>query len=163
MSLKFVTYGILRSSADVGIGSSLYEIYTATDAQTTFSLAGFYRPGTYELEVYLNGSRQMLGADYVEIDNKTVKFTTPVELGDTVLFSVQEMRNSSLYQEFTATAGQTVFVLTGSYHPRLNTLQVYDNGMLLRIADDYIETDEHTVTLTYPASENAKITFREIM
>lgn len=163
MSLKFVSYGMVKTATDVGVASSLYEKYTALDGQTTFSLAGSYRTGIYELEVYLNGVRQILGTDYLEVDEKTVQFVEPTVAGETVLFTVQEVRNSSLYQEFTATEGQTIFTLSSAYHPKYNSLQVYDNGILLRIVDDYNEIDEKTVELTYPAVKDSKITFREIL
>ena len=155
-------HGMLRTSTDIGVGSSLYESYKATSEQTDFSLAGSYRVGTHELLVYVNGVRQTLGKDYREVNNRTVRFIEKLEAEDYVLFTVQEVRNSSLYQEFIAEEGQTEFRLTVPYHPGFNTLQVYDNGMLLRINDDYIESDETTIILTYGATEGSKITFREI-
>lgn len=52
-------------------------------------------------------------------------------------------------QDYTATDGQTVFVLTNFvYSPGAGNLQVYINGQLQRVTVDYTETNQTTVTLT---------------
>jgi hypothetical protein len=163
MALKFVMSGSLRVVSGIGVGGSLHEVYTAFSGQTDFTLAGSYRPGTYELLVYVNGVRQTVNIDYQEIDGKTVRFLTPLEAGDQVLFEVKEVRNTSLHQEFVAVDGQTRFTLSVPYHPGFNSLQVYENGILLRLYDDYIEVDDMTVELTYPAIAGTKYTFREVL
>lgn len=52
-------------------------------------------------------------------------------------------------QEYSATAGQTTFTVTGGY--TVNCISVYVNGILLN-ESDYTATDGNTVTLILPAS-----------
>ncbi len=61
-------------------------------------------------------------------------------------------------QRFTATTGQTVFVLTDfTYQPNVGNLAVYKNGVRLFAGFDYAETDSSTVTLLSGAALNDKI------
>lgn len=73
----------------------------------------------------------------------------------------EETEANTLYQEFLAQEGQTLFVLGSSYHVGYNTLRVYENGVLLRIHDDYEEIDERTIRLLHEAELDAKYTFIE--
>ncbi len=56
----------------------------------------------------------------------------------------------ALDQTFTATAGQTVFNITGSYTP--GTVQVFRNGLLLDMGIDVIATNGTSFTLIDPAA-----------
>jgi hypothetical protein len=163
MPLKFVMSGELRSSQNIGVGSALHEIYRATQGQTHFALAGSYTPGTHELIVLRNGTEMTIGEDYDEIDEKTVAFVYPLDSVDIIKFRVNEIRNTRLHQEFITLAGQTVFNTTVPYHVGINTLQIYDEGLLLRINVDYTEVDEYTVKLLYVPDVGAKITIKEIV
>lgn len=51
---------------------------------------------------------------------------------------------------FTATAGQTVFILTDAYIPGALNLMVYTNGKKDAVGYDYVETDSTTVTFNAP-------------
>ena len=64
------------------------------------------------------------------------------------------------YQEFTATAGQTVFTLTaGTYTPGNNEILVFYNGVLqLPGGFDYTETNSTTVTFASGRALNSKVT-----
>lgn len=163
MGLKFVMYGAARNSGEAGMGAGLYEVYKATANQTIFPLIGSYRPGRYELEVYVNGVRQMLNSDYTETNMNTVTFSSPLDADDEVMFIVREVRRTSMHQEFIAIDGQTDFALSSPYHVGLNTLQVYENGMLLRVGDDYEEVSDTLVRLKEPCLAGIKITFKEIV
>lgn len=163
MALRFLVYGSLRTESEAGIGSGLYESYAAQEGQTVFSLGGTYRPGMNELQVYVNGVRQMLNVDYTETDNRTVTFLYPLEEGDLVLFTVSEVRRMTLHEEHVAEEGQTLFVLSRPYHPGWNSLQVYINGLLMRKEEDYREVDEYTVEFLYPLSAGMKVTFHEVV
>ena len=50
----------------------------------------------------------------------------------------------------TATAGQTLFTVTGGY--RVNNISVYRNGALLATGADFLANDGSTVTLLTPAT-----------
>ena len=69
--------------------------------------------------------------------------------GDSDLDIVAKVR-----QIFTATAGQTVFTLSGDDTFTNGTEQVYVNGTLLDVRNDYSTSDSNTVTLTRAAKEN---------
>lgn len=51
------------------------------------------------------------------------------------------------YQNFTATAGQTVFALAWTYSLAINQLQIRRNGAWLNIGSDYTETSVSSFTL----------------
>lgn len=54
--------------------TALYEEYIAEERQQVFKLKDTYVMGNYSLQVYLNGIRQSLNKDYIEVDNQTVMF-----------------------------------------------------------------------------------------
>ena len=58
----------------------------------------------------------------------------------------------------TATAGQTLFTVTGGY--RVNQLEVYKNGVCLIDSSDYSARDGASVTLLSAANANDVIEFR---
>lgn len=161
MALRFIMTGDLRDTTEVGTGSTLHEVYRATQGQRIFGLAGSYTPGINELKVLLGGMEMTVDVDYLETDHKTVTFLYDLDANDLVKFRVDEVRNQRLHEEFVAVEAQTVFVLKTPYHPGFNTLEVYDEGILLRNNVDYLETDEYTVTFLYPLPSGAKITFKE--
>lgn len=163
MALRFVMYGKLKNASDAGMGHALHEVFLATSGQTDFVLAGSYRMGVHELEVYLNGVRQTIEKDYTEVDTKSIRFTAPLELGESVMFAVTEVRNTTLHLEFVATDAQDTFVLTQPYHPNMNSLQVFADGRLLRLNDDYEEVNESTVRFLTPLAAGVKVTFKEVM
>lgn len=163
--LKMVIRGGQRSSEVGKEGFFLYESVTATEGQGMVVLHGKYRPGEYELEIYLNGFRQTYEKDYLEIDVNTVHFLEPLEEGDGLLFLVRKSKsNTVLHEIHNAVEGQTAMTLNNPYHPGRATLMVFDNGQLLTLGDDYVETDEYTVTFTTPFNDKPhKIIFHEVV
>jgi hypothetical protein len=61
-------------------------------------------------------------------------------------------------QTITATAGQTVFTLSGGYNPNTNDLQVFVNGLLLRKTADYAETSSTSITFTFGLAAGDEVT-----
>jgi hypothetical protein len=61
-------------------------------------------------------------------------------------------------QTLTATAGQTLFTLSGSYDPGTNDLQVFVNGLLLQKTADYTETSSTSFTFTSGLSAGDEVT-----
>lgn len=60
----------------------------------------------------------------------------------------------------TATAGQTIFNLSGlTYTPASNNLSVYINGIKQRLTSAYTETDNNTITFTEAVPVNAVVEF----
>jgi len=62
-------------------------------------------------------------------------------------------------EDYTATSGQTVFNLGHSYQRGKNTLLVFVNGDLKKVSDDYVETDDTTVTFNSGLTAGDKVTF----
>lgn len=61
---------------------------------------------------------------------------------------------------FTATAGQTLFTLTGTYAVGSDVLQVFVNGLLMTKTQDYTETSASSVTFTSGLSAGDEVVFR---
>lgn len=60
----------------------------------------------------------------------------------------------------TATAGQTIFNLSGlTYTPASNNLSVYIQGIKQRLTSAYTETDNNTITFTEAVPVNAVVEF----
>ena len=163
--LKMIVKGGQRGTELGKEGFYLYEQVTTTQGQEFVVLKGKYRPQEYELEIYLNGFRQTYETDYLEIDMHTVQFLEPLDEGDVLLFLVRKGKsNTVLHEIHDVVAGQTVVTLSNTYHPGRATLLVFDNGQLLTLNEDYVETDERTVTFTNPFNDRPhKITFHEVV
>lgn len=61
---------------------------------------------------------------------------------------------------YTATAGQTLFNLSGTYVVGSDVLQVFVNGLLLVKTQDYTETSSSSVTFTSGLSLGDQAVFR---
>jgi hypothetical protein len=60
----------------------------------------------------------------------------------------------------TATAGQTVFNLSGlTYTPASNNLSIFINGVKQRLTSAYVETDNNTITFTAAVPVTAVVEF----
>ena len=60
----------------------------------------------------------------------------------------------------TATAGQTVFNLSGlTYTPASNNLSIFINGIKQRLTSAYVETDNNTITFTEAVPVTAVVEF----
>jgi len=67
--------------------TTLEQSFTATQGQTVFTLTTFdYSPGTNNLAVFVNGSKQVSGTNYSETSVNVVTFTTGLNDGDVVEF-----------------------------------------------------------------------------
>jgi hypothetical protein len=64
------------------------------------------------------------------------------------------------YAAFEAAEGQTVFDLPFSYAQGDNSLQVFCDGILKRVVDDYVETSSTRVTFNVGRVAGEKVTFR---
>lgn len=67
-------------------GPQAYQI--ATENQTVFNVGFSYIPGTNTLEVYVNGSKQVVNVNYTETNPTTVTFASGLNVGDIVEFVV---------------------------------------------------------------------------
>lgn len=142
--------------------SGSFNSSTQTFALTSGSLA--ISPVTAQsLIVNLGGVVQDPSDDYT-VSGSNITFTTApatgltfsaVSLGPAV--PVDYANNGNVYTRdtFTATAGQTVFTVTGTY--TVGYLDVYRNGVRLTSGVDYTATTGTTFTLITPANLNDEI------
>ena len=137
----------------IGVSPSARTIqtYTATAAQTTFTVTGGYVVGL--VDVFINGVR-LTSADFTATNGTTVVLTTGTGVNnivDVIKYTSAFTASSALRQVtyFTATAGQTSF--TVSYTPGL--VDVYYNGSKLA-ASEYTASNGTTVVISNAAVVN---------
>ena len=130
-------------------------ISTATAGQTAFTTPHPHNDGTdtFSHQVFLNGLKlRPSGAgstkDFTASSNSTITLEEGASVGDEVR-SVIYFGHSLDEEYFTATAGQTLFALSGSLSAQKN-FKVYVNGLKLRNGTDFGVSAP--VTLVTPAS-----------
>ena len=131
-------------------------ISTATAGQTVFTTTHPHNDGTstYSHQVFVNGLKMRpsgAGAstrDFASSSNSTITFYDGLTLNDEVR-TVVYFGHTLEEEYFTATAGQTVFALSGNLTAQKN-FKVYINGVKLRNGTDYGVAAP--VTLTTPAT-----------
>jgi hypothetical protein len=89
--MNFITGG--------AVGTTEEQVFTATQGQTVFTITNFdYSPGTNNLSVYVNGSKQVSGVNYNETSVNVVTFVNGLNAGDVVEFlSGQSTSSGTLY------------------------------------------------------------------
>ena len=115
------------------------------------------------LRINLGGVIQSPGTDYSIFGTNLVFTTAPgsglsfsgISLGPAV--PVDYANNGNVYTRdtFTATSGQTVFTITGTY--TVGYIDVYRNGVRLTEGTDYTATNGTTFVLTTPANLNDEV------
>lgn len=110
-------------------------------------------PNQMEADLDLNG--------YTLLNLGASDSTSSIITYNTMVDYVNSKSSGLIKQEietFTATAAQTVFVLTQfSYEPNVGNLAVYKNGVRLFSPANYTETSPTTITLVSGAALNDKI------
>jgi hypothetical protein len=82
-----ITAAGMNYIAGATASTTLEQSFTATQGQTVFTLTNFdYAPGTNNLAVFVNGSKQVSGTNYSETNVNTVTFTSGLNVGDIVEF-----------------------------------------------------------------------------
>lgn len=98
------------------------ELQTATAAQALFTLAEIsYTPGSKNLACYINGVRQFLGDAYTETSANSVTFTEGLDVGDKVLFVINDYEATGVDADATAVE---INGLTTNVESALGTLAV---------------------------------------
>jgi len=84
-----ITAAGMNYIAGAAVQSTEEQVFTATQGQTVFTLTNFdYAPGTNNLAVFVNGSKQVYGVNYSETSVNTVTFNSGLNAGDVVEFLV---------------------------------------------------------------------------
>lgn len=127
-------YDILSSISNSGQLTTNYktEEFIATANQTSFIVSDGYTPEY--ISVYINGVL-LSSSDYVANDGSSIILSTPAYLDDSIIINKWYF-DASMYlsvlqkiEEFTATANQTNFTISGIYEE--NYIKIYRNGVLL--------------------------------
>ena len=142
-----------------GGGQTMYvrQTFTATAGQTTFTITGGYT--AYKLDVFQNGVK-LVNSDVgisrdVDVSNgSTIVLATGAAVGDVIDVIGLTSGNfagpaTARRQTYTATAGQTVFTVSGGY--TVGQLDVFQNGTKLVTSVDVDVSNGSTFTLTTPA------------
>jgi hypothetical protein len=121
--------------------------FTATAGQTTFTITGGYVVGL--VDVFINGAR-LLPTDYTATNGTTVVLGTGALLNDAVTVlnytsTIAALPTSRDVIDYTATAAQTTFTVSGGY--TVGLLDVYVNGSKLTAAE-FTATNGTTFVLT---------------
>jgi hypothetical protein len=133
------------------------QTFTATASQTTFTITGGYT--AYKLDVFQNGVK-LVNSDVgisrdVDVSNgTTIVLATGAAVGDVIDVIGLTSGNfagpaTARRQNYTATAGQTTFTVSGGY--TVGQLDVFQNGTKLVTAVDVDVSNGSTFTLTTPA------------
>jgi hypothetical protein len=144
---------VVTGDAAQPLTHSVYLVYP-TNGQTVITVPAAYTPSSYDLSVYLNGVKQVVGVDYAETSITSITLTTPATSGDVIEFSIGEVFDVTLVrtgreeQSFTGLTTPTITLTTASYTPGAHEVDVFFNGALLATAD-YTETNSTTITLGF--------------
>jgi hypothetical protein len=149
-----VAWGAIGGSGGVGTSQYVRQTFVATAEQTSFTVTGGYTPDS--VDVFQNGVKLVNGSgnDVTITSGTAVVLATGAAAGDVIDVIGLASGNfagpaTAKRQNFTATAGQTVFTVTGGYTP--NQLDVFQNGTKLVTSVDVDVSNGSTFTLTTPA------------
>ncbi len=144
---------VVTGDAAQPLTHSVYLVYPL-NGDTVITVPAAYTPSSYDLSVYLNGVKQVVGVDYAETSITSITLTSPATLGDVIEFSIGEVFDVTLVrtgreeQSFTGLTSATITLTTVSYTPGAHEVDVFFNGALLATAD-YTETNSTTITLGF--------------
>jgi len=135
-----ITAAGMNYIAGAAVQSTEEQVFTATQGQTVFTLTNFdYAPGTNNLAVFVNGSKQVYGTNYSETSVNTVTFNSGLNAGDIVEFLVGiSVASGTLYaNEINYNEGGVGAVTTTVQSKLQETISVLDFGAVGNgIADD---------------------------
>ena len=137
--------------------------FTATASQTSFAVA--YSYSNDHINVYFNGV-WLPPTDFTATNGSAVVLDTGAPVGTEVVIQVIKAlalaSGSDIDEhEFTATASQTSFTISGGYDGTSSDVEVYVNGVKLR-AGDFTATSGTVVVLGTGAAVNDEVTIRII-
>ena len=151
------------SGGAAGANEIITTDFTATNAQTTFSVT--YNQLNDHVNVYYNGVK-LSPDEYTATSGNSVVLDVGATTGSTI--SIEVIKALSLANgsditdhEFTATANQTTFTITGGYNAATSDLDVYVNGIKIPAAD-YTATNGTTVVLGTACAVNDQVTVKVI-
>jgi hypothetical protein len=151
------------SGGAAGANEIITTDFTATSGQTTFSVT--YTYANDHVNVYYNGIK-LSPDEYTATNGTTVVLDVGAVTGATISIEVIKALNlangSDITEyEFTATANQTSFAISGGYNNLTSDIEVYVNGVKIPSAD-FTATNDTSVVLGTGAAVNDQVAIRVI-
>lgn len=145
------TNTIISESINIVTGLDEYTLNTSFNTTTLF------------LEVYLNGKLLIEGADYSKNGFNKVKLLFPVFTGDVMLCQIIDTNDrgiKQLIEHANGIEGKLTYTIK-TFNVALGdpNLEVYRNGVLLRLGIDYTIPTTTDVTFTSHMANNERLTF----
>ncbi len=136
------TGAVTVSLANISAGF-IYDTFTATASQTTFSTSQSYTNG--KIAVYRNGAKMRNGSDVTVTSGNSVVFATACASGDVIDVNYPSTAQSGtmVYENLTATASQTTFTTASTY--TVGKIEVFKNGAKQRNGSDVTVSNGTTV------------------
>ena len=151
------------SGGAAGANEIITTDFTATNGQTQFAVT--YTYGNDHVNVYYNGIK-LSPDEYTATSGSLVVLDTGAVTGATISIEVIKALNlangSDITEyEFTATANQTTFAISGGYNNASSDIEVYVNGVKIPSAD-FTATNDTQVVLGTGATVNDQVAIRVI-
>lgn len=150
-------------AARTGGGSNyLLEYFRVSDSSTFTLQSGQYSIGNYELEVFYNGIR-LRRNEFAEINSTTVRIDYPITEGGIVVFRVRDRLGSNTPiattpEHVEVTSAISTFNVTTEFTRTGQTLEVYYNGILQALGEDY-NISGQSVSFTFTPEIGSSILF----
>ena len=152
-----------NSGGAAGANEIVTTDFTATSGQTSFAVT--YTAANDHVNVYYNGVK-LSPDEYTATNGTAVVLDVGAVTGATISIEVIKALNlangSDITEyEFTATAGQTTFAISGGYNNLSSDIEVYVNGVKIPSAD-FTATNDTSVVLGTGATVNDQVAIRVI-
>lgn len=149
------------------IHSYLYYVYECEENGTTNIRLdeGTFRKGRNELEVFRGGLKQLIGDDYIEVDDREIKFNDPLWMGEIVVLRVRDrsglINNLGFHSEYIITTENEVdFTINYMFDMEGKWLEVYLNGVLQSLGEDYTITSTNSIKFVEEVYKGSLVYFQ---
>jgi len=151
----------------IGTLSYIYYVYKCEeDGITNVRLdKGYFVKGRDELEVFRGGLRQIIEDDYIEVDDREIQFLDPLNAGEIVVMRVRDrlgIANSlGFHSEYIITTEETKdFILNYKFDKEGKWLEVYLNGLLQSLGEDYVILTTNSIRFTEKVPRGSLVYFK---
>lgn len=132
---------------------------TLPAGKTIVTLTNTYEPGNTTMQVFEGPILLQAGIDYEEKSPTEIEFCTPFD--EDVEIRCVGVNTGRLFEWERRVLGDGFtkkIELTDSYRPGLRELMVYEDGLLLREDEDYVETSNHIITFNTAIEVGSTVT-----
>ena len=132
---------------------------TLEAGKTIVELTNTYIPGNSTLQVFEGPLLMQANVDYIELSPTQIEFLEAFE--EPVSLRIIGVNTGRLFEWERRVSGDGTaqrIELLDSYRPGCRELQVYEDGVLLREEDDYVESSPHVIVFKQPIPVNSLVT-----